>query len=379
MGYRGLDFKRSQKRILDALLVIALAPIALMLGATTALAVAITMGRPVIFKQQRIGLHERPFNLLKFRTMTTALDSQGQLLPDHERLTRTGKVLRKLSLDELPQLLNVLRGEMSIVGPRPLLPEYLPYYRGRERTRHHVRPGITGLAQTSGRNALTWDARLAMDADYVDRVGLRQDLRIMGATLAQVVRGTGVSEVANDSGERLDTLRGYPAEDGYAVRRFEFKDIDTRVRLFRDPRIRKYMSLPEGVTSQTTEEWLRLSRRLNGRKDFVVCHMETGEVIGLLGLRDRATPGVPEMYILIDPRHQGQGLGALSLSLLLTWMKREKGYRGCWLSVHKHNSAAVALYQRAGFSITNDVADQDRLEMEIVWKDNHEHARSCSA
>ena len=149
-------------------------------------------GRPVFFRQARPGLHGRPFTMLKFRTMTDARDHEGYLLPDAQRLTRLGRFLRSSSLDELPELWNVLRGDMSLVGPRPLLMSYLPYYTEREQKRHLVRPGITGLAQVSGRNLLGWDERLELDVQYVENGSLLLDLRIL---LQTVVKALGRSDV----------------------------------------------------------------------------------------------------------------------------------------------------------------------------------------
>lgn len=158
-----------------------------------ALLVRWKMGSPVFFRQTRPGLHGKPFELTKFRTMTHATDEEGNPLADEVRLTPLGRWLRKLSLDELPQFMDVLRGNMSLVGPRPLLMEYLPLYTAKQARRHEVRPGITGWAQVNGRNAQTWDERLSMDAWYVDNRSLLLDLRILWLTLLKVVRAEGVS------------------------------------------------------------------------------------------------------------------------------------------------------------------------------------------
>ncbi len=161
-----------------------------------ALAIRFSMGAPVLFRQRRIGLGERPFTLLKLRTMNDVREVSGKLLPGPQRLTPLGRLLRSLSLDELPQLWNILRGEMSLVGPRPLYAEYLPYYTPRERTRHRVRPGLTGLAQVSGRNSLCWDERLEFDAQYVARKCLLLDLAILLRTVVKVLRRSDVREAA---------------------------------------------------------------------------------------------------------------------------------------------------------------------------------------
>ncbi len=152
------------------------------------------MGRPALFRQVRIGCRERPFTLFKLRTMTDARDAQGRLLPDARRLTPLGHFLRRTSLDELPQLWNVLRGDMALVGPRPLLPEYLSRYDARQRRRHDVKPGLTGWAQINGRNALSWEEKFDLDIWYVEHRGLWLDIRILGKTFLRVIQREGISE-----------------------------------------------------------------------------------------------------------------------------------------------------------------------------------------
>jgi lipopolysaccharide/colanic/teichoic acid biosynthesis glycosyltransferase len=181
------------KRAFDAIVagaaLLVLSPLLLILAAT----VAVKLGRPVLFRQQRPGLGGRPFELIKFRTMTDATDARGRVLPDAERLTPFGRWLRSTSLDELPELWNVLTGDMSLVGPRPLLMAYLPRYSIRQARRHEVRPGLTGWAQVNGRNSLSWDEKFELDVWYVDNHTFLLDLRILGATVLQVVRRHGIS------------------------------------------------------------------------------------------------------------------------------------------------------------------------------------------
>jgi sugar transferase EpsL len=163
------------------------------------LMVRVTLGRPVLFRQERPGLHGRSFTMVKFRTMSMARDESGRLLPDEQRLTRVGTWLRRTSLDELPELVNVLRGDMSLVGPRPLVKAYLPRYSPEQARRHDVKPGVTGLAQVNGRNALPWPDRLALDVDYVDRWSIGLDVRI----LIDTVRGLLRREGGTADGDRL--------------------------------------------------------------------------------------------------------------------------------------------------------------------------------
>lgn len=159
-----------------------------------ALLVRRKLGTPVLFKQERPGLHGKPFHIYKFRTMTDERDGQGELLPDDVRLTRFGRLLRKLSLDELPQLFNVVKGDISLVGPRPLLMEYLPRYTPRQARRHEVKPGITGWAQVNGRNAISWEEKFELDVWYVKNRSFWLDLKILWLTFFKVVRSEGVSK-----------------------------------------------------------------------------------------------------------------------------------------------------------------------------------------
>lgn len=174
------------KRCLDFLLslcgIVILSPVLLIL----ALLVRVKLGSPVLFKQERPGKNEKIFTLCKFRTMTDKRDENGELLPDSVRLTKFGRILRATSLDELPELFNILKGDMSIIGPRPLLVSYLPYYSEREKKRHSVRPGLTGLAQVSGRNFIDWDRRLEKDVEYVEHLSPGMDMKVLVMTVQTV-------------------------------------------------------------------------------------------------------------------------------------------------------------------------------------------------
>ena len=161
--------------------------------AVTAYKVKKNLGSPVLFKQTRPGLNGKPFEMIKFRTMKDATDKDGNLLPDSERLTPFGQKLRSTSLDELPELWNVLKGDMSLVGPRPLLMEYLPLYNSEQARRHNVRPGVTGYAQVNGRNAISWEQKLALDTWYVDNQSLWLDFKILVKTVKQVLIKDGIS------------------------------------------------------------------------------------------------------------------------------------------------------------------------------------------
>ena len=186
-------YRKFFKRFFDVLLsgcaLILLSPVLLIV----AVLVRTKLGSPVIFCQERPGKHEKIFKMYKFRSMTDARDENGVLLPDEVRLTRLGRILRSTSLDELPELWNILRGDMSIVGPRPLLVKYLPLYNEEQRHRHDVRPGLTGLAQVNGRNAITWEDRFIYDVRYVSRITAWGDLKILLQTVSSVMRREGIS------------------------------------------------------------------------------------------------------------------------------------------------------------------------------------------
>lgn len=191
--------KRALDLILTALGLVILAPVLLLL----ALLVRLAHGSPVLFSQTRPGYFGKPFKIYKFRTMTEARDAQGTLLPDAERLTGLGRFLRSSSLDELPELFNVLRGEMSLVGPRPLLMQYLTRYTPEQARRHAVLPGITGWAQVNGRNALTWEDKFRLDVWYVENWSVWLDLKILGMTVWKVLRREGISQPGHATAEEF--------------------------------------------------------------------------------------------------------------------------------------------------------------------------------
>jgi len=182
------------KRFFDLFVALTLLLLLFPFIALIALLIRWHMGSPVLFRQQRPGLHAKPFDIYKFRTMNDARDDNGKLLSDAERLTGLGRFLRKFSLDELPQLFNVVKGELSLVGPRPLLMEYLPLYSSEQARRHAVRPGMTGWAQVNGRNAMTWEAKFECDVWYVDHQSFRLDMKIMWMTLLKVLCSEGISQ-----------------------------------------------------------------------------------------------------------------------------------------------------------------------------------------
>ena len=201
-------YERFVKRGLDAFLatgaLIVLSPVLLV----TAILVRVKLGSPVLFTQDRPGRDGKIFKLYKFRTMTDARDEHGELLPDEVRLTPFGKTLRSTSMDELPELVNIVKGDMSIIGPRPLLVQYLPYYTETEKHRHDVRPGLSGLAQVNGRNLVKWDQRLAYDVEYVKKITFMVDLKIVLKTIEKVIKHSDVAVDTDTVETYLDKERG---------------------------------------------------------------------------------------------------------------------------------------------------------------------------
>ena len=193
MTHKASFYEKYIKRLLDVVLsgiaLIILSPVLLV----TAILVRTKLGSPVLFRQERPGKDERIFKLCKFRTMTDARDENGELLPDEVRLTKFGRFLRSTSIDELPELWNILKGDMSIVGPRPLLVRYLPRYNAEQRRRHSVRPGLTGHAQANGRNALSWEEKFSLDVYYVDHISFILDVKTIFLTVKNVLKREGIS------------------------------------------------------------------------------------------------------------------------------------------------------------------------------------------
>lgn len=205
-GFYEKYIKRLQDFICALLAVIVLSPVILL----TALLVRMKLGSPVIFKQKRPGLNGKIFTLYKFRTMTDKKDEKGNLLPDDVRLTPFGKALRSTSLDELPELINILKGDMAVVGPRPLLVQYLPLYNAHQARRHEVRPGFTGYAQVNGRNSITWEDKFDKDVYYVDHVSFLMDWKIIFQTIAVVFKRDGIS---SETAATMEAFTGTPNTD----------------------------------------------------------------------------------------------------------------------------------------------------------------------
>ncbi|HEY9129217.1 MAG TPA: sugar transferase [Sulfurovum sp.] len=198
-------YKKMVKPLMDKGLALFLMLLFLPLIIIVGLLIYLTMGKPILFRQKRPGLHGRIFEIYKFRTMTNEVDKEGELLPDEMRLLGIGKTIRRLSLDEFPQLFNVLKGDMSFVGPRPLLVEYLPLYNAKQQKRHDVRPGITGWAQVNGRNAISWEQKFDYDVWYVNNQSFFLDMKILWLTLLKVLKR---SDISSDTSVTMEKFKG---------------------------------------------------------------------------------------------------------------------------------------------------------------------------
>lgn len=192
-------FKRLMDFVLSFIALITLSPVFMIV----AILIRLKIGSPIIFKQERPGLNEKIFTMYKFRTMTDERDENGELLPNHMRLTKFGRILRATSLDELPELFNILRGDMSIIGPRPLLIEYLPLYNEKQKHRHDVRPGLSGLAQVNGRNTISWEEKFEYDIEYVKNISFLLDLKLIIQTFLKVFKQEGVNKNKNVTMEKF--------------------------------------------------------------------------------------------------------------------------------------------------------------------------------
>lgn len=206
-------YEKYVKRILDIICALAAIIVFCWLYMIVAILVRVKLGSPIIFKQKRPGENEKIFCLYKFRTMTDEEDDYGVLLPDERRLTKFGKILRKTSLDELPEAINILKGDMSVIGPRPLAVQYLPYYTEEEHRRHNVKPGLSGLAQVNGRNAVRWEGRFAYDLKYVDNISFVLDCKLIIQTVIVAIKHSGVQVRKTDGSMDFDKYRQRQWED----------------------------------------------------------------------------------------------------------------------------------------------------------------------
>ena len=315
------------------------APIQLIL----AVLVAAKLGRPVFFRQQRPGRGGEVFEIVKFRTMIRP-DPTRNVVTNEQRMTRFGSSLRSTSLDELPSLWNVARGEMSLVGPRPLRIEYLDLYTSRQARRHEVRPGLTGLAQISGRNQLSWDERLELDVEYVETCSLLLDFRIMMATFAKVLRKDGVTERGQAS---MSAFTGSAHPSGLTERQLGEEHLELRVAWLFDDRISGGVSLGFVPDLSTTKAWFSRIQSDASRRDWVYLNA-SGEPVAMCGLVGVGTQEA-SLYLYVNPEMQGLGLGRRSMEMLID-RARALGVQVLTLETKSDNERARQLYSRVGFA-----------------------------
>lgn len=300
------------------------------------------LGSPVFFRQQRPGLDGRPFELIKFRTMLLPDESRG-LVTNEQRMTRVGSLLRSTSLDELPSLWNVVRGDMSLVGPRPLRMSYLSLYDSRQRRRHEVRPGVTGLAQVSGRNAVGWPERLELDVQYVETYSLRVDLQILARTVRSVTRRSGIS---GDGLAAMSAFTGNAPLGAVTFMPLAEDWLATRVDWLSDSRISDGVSLEFEPNLPDTQRWFKAIAEDQSRRDWVYFDGSPTPV-AMAGVTGVGTPDL-EMYLYVNPEMQGRGYGRRTLQALLRQSVALGAHR-LHLEVKEANTRAIDLYRSAGF------------------------------
>lgn len=356
------------KRMVDTAAVLVTAPLTLPVAAVTAVLVRINMGKPVLYTQERVGFGEGTFPLLKFRSMLPETDTEGRRIPESERLTPFGHLLRRSSLDELPQLLNVLKGDMAIVGPRPLLTTYLPFYRDSERARHSVRPGITGAAQVAGRNYLDWDEQLAFDAEYAREGTLLDDLKIIGKTLAQVLKPSDVGVPGQEGLGWLNEDRSCLSRDGYVLRRLAQRDIPRCVEWLRQSVPGGFTSLPVEQTAESIGRWLEVVADDQSKGVYVLTDRWADEALALVGCHGHDPSELPLVYAASATGGSGgENLGR-AVEFLFEHMRLNLGLPGAKVDLAREDREAVEFWK--GLSLEEVAAGQhsDRVGLEIIWR-----------
>lgn len=340
-------FKPLLDFILSLLAVIVLSPFFLLFTPIVAIAMK---GNP-FFVQPRPGKNGKIFKMIKYRTMTNAKDENGNLLPDADRLTGFGKMMRKLSIDELPEIFNILAGQMSIVGPRPLLVRYLPYYTEEEMHRHDVRPGLTGLAQISGRNAMTWADKFDKDLEYVHNVSFILDVKIIIKTILIVIKREGVlQQGAVNMSRPFDIERKFYTlmeDEEIKIREFTLEDVAKKVEWINNDENNSYLHYDLPLDYDKTVNWFK--NKSKNRIDAIIEYR--GIPVGLIGLLDLG--GTPEFYIVIgenEAKHKGVAYRASMM--FLSAIKVSYNFNLIVLYTEENNISAQKLFEKLGFEKT---------------------------
>ncbi len=348
-------FKRPMDFVLSLMAIIVLSPILIIVGVL----VRVKLGSPVLFKQKRPGLNEKIFTMYKFRTMTDEKDENGELLPDSVRLTKFGMMLRSTSLDELPELFNILKGDMSIVGPRPLAAIYLPYYNESERHRHDVRPGLTGLAQVNGRNALNWPDRFTLDIRYVYSVSLLLDTKIILKTVGKVLGGKdialrGTSQIIDFHKFRMSELNKkieIQSKDGKtSIRSIRNSDAATLMEMNNDTQIAKFViGTPKKVTLEEQRLWMDSIKNEKSTIRFMVDYKE--KPVGTIIISNISENNLSaNMNIKLLETARGKGIGTESIRLALKYCFEEMNLWCITAHVLSYNKNSLALFKKTGFT-----------------------------
>lgn len=352
------------KRVLDvmgaSIALVVLAPVL----AFAALIVSLFLGRPVIFAQERPGRDGRPFILLKFRSMLSVNPNKGRV-SNEERMTKFGRMLRATSIDELPSLWNILVGHMSFVGPRPLRMAYMDRYSAEQLKRQTVRPGLTGLAQVSGRNAVSWDERLRLDQKYVDQRSLSLDLRILLLTLKAVIVPRGV---AADGQATMSEFFGPETTSRLRLTPLADEHLDCRVEWLNNPVVRTGISIDFVAEIEPMREWFVAIQGEADRWDWVGVDAG-GNPVSMCGLRltgeSRAS-----LYVYVDPRRLGEGIGRDTMSILIANARRMR-IEYLELETPVNNKPARLMYERLGFSVDGTVANGGKLHLTKIIRTGH--------
>ncbi|MBN1398759.1 MAG: GNAT family N-acetyltransferase [Bacteroidetes bacterium] len=340
-------YKHFFKRFFDCLIsltvLVVLLPVLIIVAIINAIAVS---GNP-FFLQARPGKNSRVFKVIKFKSMNDEKDTSGKLLPDTERLTKFGHLLRITSIDELPQLYNVLKGNMSLIGPRPLFVQYLPFYTQRESKRHLVRPGITGLAQIKGRNNLDWNERLELDVKYVETLSLSNDAKIFFKTFFNVLTRKDIVVIPGEKHDALNTCR----EVKLKARKFKRADIQTRVDWINNPRVNNTMPFDLPATVKRTTEWFKNNIGNQTRIDLTFTDRQNN-IMAMGGythidLKDSKA----EFYVMVNPDSQGKGIGKKATKWLLNYAFLTYDLNKIYLYTYSMNNAANRIYESYSFKL----------------------------
>nr|WP_269778454.1 GNAT family N-acetyltransferase [Microbacterium sp. MAH-37] len=353
------------KRFIDVFLgvlaLIVVGPVLLLVSG----AVVIALGRPALFSQQRPGRGGKTFRLYKFRSMRP-VDVDKGWITNADRMTRFGRVIRSTSIDELPSLWNILRGDMSIVGPRPLRVSYLERYSPTQARRHEVRPGLTGLAQISGRNGIDWDARLDLDVQYVDSRSLALDVRIILATIKAVFVREGIS---GEGDATMTEFFGPEVTARIRLAQLREEDLPTRVEWLSDDRVRSGISITFQPDIDGMREWYRRASDDVDRDDWVGIDRISGRAVSMCGIR-RTGSDSAELYIYVAPDLHGHGYGADTMRLLVTQARRA-GVALLELETPANNSIARHMYERLGFETVGTAAGGEKISMRKAIRSGH--------